>query len=464
MRNLIFIIHIYNALFILSCNIIDIYLRIIFLFFYFFIFLNLEMKDSLKIDKKIFSLVFIFVSIFTFSYLINGFSTIPNWDYYKYNKIMWDIFNNPLNPSVNIENNSHLLAYYYVIFMPSIVLALFLDLFIKITVFKLQFIFILLNTIFISYLLTIISEKIKLQVKKHYFLILIFSLGGLDYLFMIFNPEINNGLYIINDIQNGGNSWYYNPLRLQDFISYIFWLPAHTISALVALYFIIHIENTTPSEKEKLFITIPLVMFLFTTSIFSFFAFMIYMSYYYFFNKNNFNLSIFINYKTIVLVIFIGIFYTYDKSNSSLGMFLSLHIFHYGIYKYFLFFIQEFTLFIILGLVTKQKVEYYLTILAIILLSLFGSRDLLMSTSILLYLYLIYCISTTNFQVYSKKRKNVIYLIVILASPGILWNFTGAIDIENRYKNNMNHAEAVGKNVKILPKVLLNYTRKEVEQ
>lgn len=465
MINVYNLIHLYNILFLIFFNIIDVPYRIILVISYIFFYVlrtNITICQGRAIHVKKFLLVTLLLFLFTHSFLLNGYETIPNWDYYKYNKLLVDIFNSNLTPAVIIADEKFLLAYYYSIFLPTVVFGHFLQIFIEINVFDLQIIFVTLNTLIIAYMLVLINAEINNKPFNNIFLWLIFCFGGLDYaLLILFHESWNTGI-LINDIQNGGDNWFFATLRLQDFLSYVFWLPAHTISSLVALYFIIMIRNEKVPLKIQTFILVPLVLFIFSTSIFVFASFIIFMAYFYMI-KIKFNILNFFNYKTILILAIIIAFYSIDKNSVNIGRFLSKNIILIESKILAIFVSQEFILFCLIGLLTKQKSEYYLSILVLILFALFGSRDLLMSSGLLFFLYLLYLISIKYNSLNMKPIRKIIFVsIIFIALPQVFWNFLGAIDYQKKINDDMTQSEAIGLNDDLIQGVLKNYSRSTI--
>lgn len=99
------------------------------------------MHESFGFDRESLILLLVLLFIFFGFMLTNGFYTIPNWDYFKYNYILENVFRDILNPSLEHKGKTIPLAYYYAIFLPAAWFGKFYSLFTAVEIAQLQIFF-----------------------------------------------------------------------------------------------------------------------------------------------------------------------------------------------------------------------------------------------------------------------------------------------------------------------------------
>jgi hypothetical protein len=405
------------------------------------------------------------LSVIGFGYLVNGMTTVPNWDYYKYNTLLDGIYHAVLRPSVvwGQDGKPHELAYYYAIFLPSIWLSKAIGCGHALTIFHVQAVFIGVNVLVASVLLSSVLSEIK---NRWSFIFLLLFLVGLDGLFL---PLMTWGTFptLINDIQNGGVHWFFSPLRIQDFGSYFFWLPGHAIAAVAAMRVLIGIDRGMGDDRRFIqFVSGPFLLYLASTSVFSFLSFgvalfvMVLM-------KNGVDFrgvqKMVVAHRhaavcAFVVVAFMGVFYGYHREYAKFSIFISLHMMHLGVAKWALFVLQEFGLFMGFYWAYQIRKEFIVFVGIMILGSLGASRDLLMSSSILFLLMMTYFAS----ERWSVKNNIVAAVIIgLLGFPSLALNGLGIFDFSHEYSDSMTSAEAKGDRCQaVINDVIKGYIRK----
>ncbi len=355
------------------------------------------------------------------------------------------------------------MSYYYAIFLPPVFAAKVLArLGMSMSVFGLQVLFILWTGMMIGLMIA----NLQLQMKKQAWIFfgLLFLIGGFDGLHVLLNKQLGSVLFA--DIQNGGINQIFLPLRIQDFTSYVFFIPGHVMSSVAALTGIILIERGHGSGMKKFF-ALSLPLFVFSTSIFAFFGYCFYL----FLAgvdwlkihhekkkdliekvKNDFFAPEIFLFLTVVAAMVI--FYGGKREPHALDVLRGT----YSVSKISFFLLQELLPFALAAALLKIKDwRYYASIVFISFLCCVGSRALMMSTSILPILYLIYKIACClDF----KNRRAVIGMAIIslLYLPSQMANVAVIFDFQNKYEKNMSESTAIGNEVADLPDVLKEYT------
>ena len=389
----------------------------------------------------------------------------PKLDYYKYNTLLDGIYHAVLRPSVvwGQDGKHHELAYYYAIFLPSIWLSKAMGWGHALTTFHFQAMFIGVNVVVASVLVSSVLSEIK---NRWSFIFLLLFLVGLDGLFF---PLMAWGAFpqIINDIQNGGSQWVFSPLRIQDFANYFFWLPGHTIAAVAAMRVLIGIDRGMGDDRRfTQFVSGPFLLYLASTSVFSFLSFgvalfvMVLMK-----NGVDFRgvqkMVVAHRYAAVsafVVIAFMGVFYGYHREYAKFSIFISLHMLHLGVAKWAIFVLQEFGLFIGFYWAYQIRKEFIVFVGIMILGSLGASRDLLMSGSILFLLMMTYFAS----ERWSVKNNIVAAVIIgLLGFPSLALNGLGIFDFSHEYSDSMTSAEAKGDRFQaVINDVIKGYIRK----
>ena len=409
--------------------------------------------------------VFFFLATVGFGYLIHGPMTVPNWDYYKYNTLLDGISHSLGHPSVvwGRDGQIHALAYYYVIFLPSVWLSKLLALDGALRVFQLQALFVGINVVVATMLLSSVLAEVK---HKRSFLFLLLFLVGLDGLFF---PFLTWGMapHWVNDIQNGGANWYFSPLRIQDFTNYFFWLPGHTIAALAAMKVLLVIDKGRATDPKVMsFIAGPFLLYLASTSVFSFMAFGVCLAVGY---LERYGLDGLLLWKGVMLhrkalaiavgvVVGMGCFYGYQREYAGFGIFISLHMLHLSPVKWVLFILQEFGLFLGFYWLYRPRPAFLALMGVMTVLSLGASRDLLMSSSILFLLMMVYFAAQTWDL---KQHIRAAVIIMLLGLPSLLFTGVGIFDLAREYPDRMSSGEAKGAKCQtVIDDVIRGYIRK----
>ena len=476
-----YLIHFSNILFIGCYNILPPAINLVFVTAY-IIFFKDDFKKITLPSKKIlgfFLLAFVSFSLIKFPPLfIKGPGSIENFDYYKYNYLLDQIFKNfPLTqiyiPDVRHfvsydrtfaarvimdSGRNYLLSYYYAIYLPPVLFGWILQaLRFNINVLHLQIFFNFWAVLTISAAMTNIYA-VKKQ-KIFVFLFFIFFIGGLDGLMVLLHPEIPADLFL--DIQDGGQSGFFIPCRIQDLSGSLQTSPGHLMSALVALFGVILLDNN-PDKPTRNFLVAGIALFVFSTSLLAFTSFCLFVLAMYcrkvFFPEGIKNAGFVKRIKkaagTIkkdeaallgLVLVFMFVFYSEGRQSSLIKTFVDIEkLKDYGVWKFMLFFLQELTPFVLLAAVLKiRDYRYYLCLLYIVMISLFGSRDLILTSPILMIAYMLYR-SAMAFDFKIKSHTAVLLLIMTLYSPSLISNLHVSYRKQLGYRSDMTASDMIG--------------------
>jgi len=384
-------------------------------------------------------------------FLVNGPDTVPNWDYYKYNYLIDGISRTLFHPGVvwSTDGQWHALAYYYAIFLPTTYLSAGLSFFTTVTPFSKQVIFISINCLVGAYLIFDTGNQHR---RPWIWLCLLGGLIGLD---GVVTLVIDRGFHLTNDIQNGGGHWFFSSLRIQDFLHYFFWLPGHTLAALVALSVVLRLEGSV-AWSDRWFICVPVLLFLCATSIFATLAFFAIYVLYYWTGRITIRPSIPEGIASGVLMAMMGGFYAYNRQVSGFSTFVSLHMRVIPIWKWVLFLGQELVPFAIVGWWVKPPKEYWIVCIGIAGVSLIASRDLLMSGGILAVLVMV----SDAARAYRTQDSRLWWVLLPLTLPTHIYLGVAVVDAAGEYPNRMTKAQVLGSEIEILPSVISGYIRR----
>jgi len=161
--------------------------------------------------------LFSILAFIGFGYAHTTIQTVPNWDYYKYTKLITDISRSLARPSILWEQDGkwHTLAYYYSLFLPTAYISNILKWTNK--PFLQQLLFIGIN---ITVLGVLFRKFLSHTTNPSTFVFLLLTLIGLDgWLIPLISHDFS---WFINDIQDGGPQKFFMPLRIQDFVGWTF--------------------------------------------------------------------------------------------------------------------------------------------------------------------------------------------------------------------------------------------------
>lgn len=179
---------------------------------------------------------------------LSGNQRLPNFDWYKYSVILYDVAQNPLQPQINFGSESVELAYYYAIYLPAGWIG-----WIGQHWLQPNSVVSLLNGVFEGWLLfgQLLALSLLPLILRSLFPQWAVRSFGISYLFFILFAQADGlefwlrtgiGLYR-SDLEWGPIPWYFVPLRLQSFLSSSFWVPGHLTASLLGLGLLLSLRS-----------------------------------------------------------------------------------------------------------------------------------------------------------------------------------------------------------------------------
>lgn len=170
--------------------------------------------------------------------------TIFNFDWGKYNIILYHISQNPFEPQIDFGGSYQHLAYYYAIYLPAGYIGYLLQssLSTNTLVNVASFIFdgwLLLGQILVVMMVPFVINALfgKKKYINHFaiaslFFVLFAQMDGWEIFF-------RTGELFRGDLEWGPGEKFYLPLRLQSFLSSSFWVPGHFVASILGLSWLI---------------------------------------------------------------------------------------------------------------------------------------------------------------------------------------------------------------------------------